>query len=61
VRILEESRERGQLLTGLLYLDEEMEDFATREKLPERPLREYGEEDLRVDREDFARLMAELA
>jgi 2-oxoglutarate ferredoxin oxidoreductase subunit beta len=61
VRILEESRERGQLLTGLLYLDEEMEDFATRERLPVRPLREYGEEDLRVDREDFARFMAELA
>jgi 2-oxoglutarate ferredoxin oxidoreductase subunit beta len=61
VRILEESRERGQLLTGLLYLDEEMEDFATRERLPVRPLREYGEDDLRVDREDFARFMAELA
>jgi 2-oxoglutarate ferredoxin oxidoreductase subunit beta len=61
VRILEESRERGHLLTGLLYVDEEMEDFATRERLPERPLREYAEEDLRIDREDFARLMAELA
>jgi 2-oxoglutarate ferredoxin oxidoreductase subunit beta len=61
VRILEESRERGHLLTGLLYVDEEMEDFATRERLPLRPLREYGEEDLRIDREDFARLMAELA
>lgn len=60
-RLLEESRERGQLLTGLLYVDEEMEDFATREQLPERPLREYGEEELRVDPEDFARLMAELA
>jgi 2-oxoglutarate ferredoxin oxidoreductase subunit beta len=61
VRILEESRERDQLLTGLLYVDEEMEDFATRERLPERPLRDFGEEELRIDREDFARLMAELA
>ena len=61
VRILEESRERGHLLTGLLYVDEQMEDFATRERLPERPLRDFGDEDLRIDREDFARLMAELA
>jgi 2-oxoglutarate ferredoxin oxidoreductase subunit beta len=60
-RLLEESRERGQLLTGLLYLDEEAEDFASREHLPERPLRELGEEELRIDREDFARLMAEFA
>jgi 2-oxoglutarate/2-oxoacid ferredoxin oxidoreductase subunit beta len=60
-RLLEESRERGQLLTGLLYLDEEAEDFASREHLPERPLRELGEEELRIDPEDFARLMAEFA
>jgi 2-oxoglutarate ferredoxin oxidoreductase subunit beta len=61
IRLLEESRERGQLLTGLLYVDERMEDFATREHLPERPLRDYGEDDLRISREDFGRLMAELA
>jgi 2-oxoglutarate/2-oxoacid ferredoxin oxidoreductase subunit beta len=61
IRLLEESRERGQLLTGLLYVDERMEDLATRERLPERPLRDYGEDDLRISREDFGRLMAELA
>ncbi len=61
IRLLEESRERGQLLTGLLYLDERMEDLATRERLPERPLRDYGEDDLRISREGFGRLMAELA
>jgi 2-oxoglutarate ferredoxin oxidoreductase subunit beta len=61
IRLLEESRERGQLLTGLLYVDERMEDFATRERLPERPLRDYDEADLRIGREDFGRLMAELA
>jgi 2-oxoglutarate ferredoxin oxidoreductase subunit beta len=60
-RLIDETRERGQLLTGLLYVDEEMEDFATREGLPERPLRDYREEELRVGREDFANLMAELA
>jgi hypothetical protein len=61
MRLLEESRESGQLLTGLLYVDERMEDFATREGLPERPLRDYGESELRIGREDFGRLMAELA
>jgi 2-oxoglutarate/2-oxoacid ferredoxin oxidoreductase subunit beta len=61
IRLLEESRERDQLLTGLLYVDESMEDFATRERLPERPLRDLGEDDLRIGREDFAALMSELA
>jgi 2-oxoglutarate ferredoxin oxidoreductase subunit beta len=60
MRILEESRERGQLLTGLLYVDRDMLDFATREGLPERPLHEYRDDELRIGREDFDRLMAEL-
>jgi 2-oxoglutarate/2-oxoacid ferredoxin oxidoreductase subunit beta len=61
MRLLEESRQSGQLLTGLLYLDERMEDFATREGLPERPLRDLAETELRPSREEFGRLMAELA
>jgi 2-oxoglutarate ferredoxin oxidoreductase subunit beta len=61
MRLLEESRQRGQLVTGLLYLDEQMEDFATRERLPERPLRDLGEAELRISRDDFNRLMQELA
>jgi 2-oxoglutarate ferredoxin oxidoreductase subunit beta len=61
MRLLEESRERNQLLTGLLYFDEHAQDFASRERLPERPLRDLAEEDLRISREDFARHMSELA
>jgi 2-oxoglutarate ferredoxin oxidoreductase subunit beta len=61
MRMLEESRQSGQLLTGLIYLDERMEDFATREGLPERPLRDLAEPELRPSREEFGRLMAELA
>ncbi len=61
MRGLEESRAGGHLLTGLLYLDGAAEDFATREGLPERALRDLGEADLRPSRTDFARLMAELA
>jgi 2-oxoglutarate ferredoxin oxidoreductase subunit beta len=61
MRLIEESRERNQLLTGLLYIDESAEDFATRERLPQRALRELGEDDLRISREDFALHMSELA
>lgn len=61
IRLLEESRERNQLLTGLVYIDESAEDFATRENLPARPLRDLAEEDLRIGREDFAQLISELA
>jgi 2-oxoglutarate ferredoxin oxidoreductase subunit beta len=61
MRLIEESRERNQLLTGLLYIDEAAQDFATRENLPARPLRDYTESELRMGHEDFATLMSELA
>ncbi|MDQ6637728.1 MAG: 2-oxoacid:ferredoxin oxidoreductase subunit beta [Candidatus Dormibacteraeota bacterium] len=61
IRLLEEGRSRGQLVTGLVYLDETMEDFATREHLPERPLHSLGEAELRPSREDFDALMGSLA
>lgn len=60
IRLLEESRDEGHLLTGLVYVDERLEDFVSREHLPERPLRDFGAADLRTSHEDFARLMAEL-
>jgi 2-oxoglutarate ferredoxin oxidoreductase subunit beta len=61
IRLVEESRARGQLLTGLLYCDEHTEDFATREQIVDCPLRDLTEPDLRLTREQFAGLMAELA
>jgi 2-oxoglutarate ferredoxin oxidoreductase subunit beta len=60
MRLIEESRTRGQLLTGLLYVDEHAQDFATRERLAERPLRDLGEAELRPSRDDFDGLMREL-
>ena len=60
MRLLEESRSRGQLLTGLLFVDENAEDFATREHLAEGPLRDCTEADLRPTREQFSALMREL-
>jgi 2-oxoglutarate ferredoxin oxidoreductase subunit beta len=61
MRMIEEARERNHLLTGLLYIDESAEDFATRENLSTRPLRDLDETDLRIPREDFAQLISELA
>jgi 2-oxoglutarate ferredoxin oxidoreductase subunit beta len=61
IRVIEEGRRRQHLVTGLLYVDERMEDFATREGLPERPLCELAEDDLRIPPAGFDRLMAELA
>ena len=61
LHLIEEAREKGILLTGLLYLDESAEDFATREHLPEQSLRDLAEADLRIGREDFDKLMRELA
>jgi 2-oxoglutarate ferredoxin oxidoreductase subunit beta len=61
MRLIEEARERNQLLTGLLYIDREAQDFATRERLPERPLRDLTDQELRIRREDFALHMSELA
>ena len=60
-RVLDEAREGGHLTTGLLYVDERAEDFATRERLPRRALRDLGESELRLSREQFDALMEELA
>jgi hypothetical protein len=48
-------------VTGLLYIEPEAEDFSTRERLPERPLRDYTEDELRLTREQFDEVMAEMA
>jgi hypothetical protein len=48
-------------VTGLLYLDTAMEDFATTEHIPERPLKDLGEDELRLSREDFETFMSEFA
>jgi hypothetical protein len=48
-------------VTGLLYLDTTMEDFATTEHIPQRPLKDLGESELRLTPDDFAQLMSEFA
>jgi hypothetical protein len=44
-------------VTGLLYVDAQAPDLAAREHLPRRPLADFGADDLRIGREDWARLM----
>ena len=61
IRLVEESRAAGHLLTGLLNVDESMADFASTEKRPERPLRDLTDADLRLGRDQFQALMAEFA
>ena len=51
-----------ELLDQGIGVDEpEAEDFSTRERLPERPLRDYTEDELRLTREQFDEVMAEMA
>jgi 2-oxoglutarate ferredoxin oxidoreductase subunit beta len=61
MRVIEEGRAAGHLVTGLLYVDTTMEDFATTEHIPQRPLKDLGESELRLTTEEFAQLMSEFA
>ena len=60
-QVIHDARSRGEILTGLLYIDEERPDLGTVEHLPERALRELGELDLRPSREAFDALMRDYA
>jgi 2-oxoglutarate ferredoxin oxidoreductase subunit beta len=57
MRVIHESRAKGEILTGMIYLDAEHPDLGTIERIPTRPLREFGEVELRPSREAFASLM----
>ena len=61
IRVLEEGRAAGQLVTGLLYVDTTMQDFGTTERIPELPLKDLGENELRPTRDQFAQFMSEFA
>jgi 2-oxoglutarate ferredoxin oxidoreductase subunit beta len=61
IRVIEEGRAAGHLVTGLLYVDTAMADFATTEQIPETPLKDLGEDELRLTRDQFAQFMSEFA
>ncbi|MBV8245889.1 MAG: 2-oxoacid:ferredoxin oxidoreductase subunit beta [Candidatus Eremiobacteraeota bacterium] len=50
-------RSRGEIVTGLLYVDTRASDLCEKEKLSLRPLAQMGESDLRISRDEFAKLM----
>ncbi len=60
-RVMHEGRGRGELITGLLYIDTAARDLCSRERLPATPLAQLAEDDLRLTRAQWDDLMASLA
>ncbi len=60
LQVMHEARERGELVTGLLYINTAARDLNARERLPRKPLAQHNESDLRISREDWASLMGSL-
>ena len=60
-RTVHESRARGEMVTGLLFVNTAATDLATREKLPATPLVRFSEAELRPSPEGWNTLMAEFA
>ncbi|MBV9149293.1 MAG: 2-oxoacid:ferredoxin oxidoreductase subunit beta [Candidatus Eremiobacteraeota bacterium] len=52
------TRENGELVTGLLYIDAKSKDFCERERLPRKPLSSLREAELRLTRAEWEKLMA---
>jgi 2-oxoglutarate ferredoxin oxidoreductase subunit beta len=62
LRVIHEARDKGELLTGLLYINPKQKDLCELESLPEDvSLKDLGEEQLRPSREVFEELMREYA
>ncbi|MHB1550708.1 MAG: 2-oxoacid:ferredoxin oxidoreductase subunit beta [Vulcanimicrobiaceae bacterium] len=61
LRVVHEARGRGELVTGLLYVNPASEDLCERERVPRQPLKDLGEADLRIGRAEWAKLMESFA
>ena len=57
LRTIHEATGRGEFVTGLLYVDTNAQDLCERERLPRTPLVGLEEESLRIDRDEWERLM----
>jgi 2-oxoglutarate ferredoxin oxidoreductase subunit beta len=60
LRLLEESREKQEMLTGLIYINESRPTLPEVMQLTETPLARLASEQLRPTREQFNEVMAEL-
>jgi 2-oxoglutarate ferredoxin oxidoreductase subunit beta len=58
LQLLEESRERGEFLTGLLYINESRKTLPEVMGINDTPLAQLRDDQLRPSRETFAKLMA---
>jgi 2-oxoglutarate ferredoxin oxidoreductase subunit beta len=56
IKAIHDSRARGEFVTGLLFVDPSIPDLCAREKMSKTPLRELKEDDLRISRQDWAKL-----
>ena len=54
---IHQATERGEFVTGLLYVNTKAKDLSERERLPKRPLVAYDEASLRISRSDWEALM----
>jgi len=61
MRAIREGRERGELVTGLLYVKPDAGDLCEREHMTQTPLAHLGEDDLRIDRDGWDALMQSFA
>ena len=59
-RLIEEGHQSGQLITGVLYARPDQDDLVTHERLTSKPLRDLGEAELRLTKDQFAAVMGEL-
>jgi 2-oxoglutarate ferredoxin oxidoreductase subunit beta len=57
LRVIDDGRRSGEVVTGLLYVNPSALDLCTREHLPTTPLRDFGEAELRLTRDQFGSLM----
>ncbi len=57
MRVMHEARSRGELVTGLLFVDTSARDLCSREGLSSVPLAQLREDDLRPSRDQWDTLM----
>ncbi len=60
MKLIHEARQKGELVTGLLYVNPGMKDLCERENIPhQKALKDFTETELRPSREQFDALMQE--
>jgi 2-oxoglutarate ferredoxin oxidoreductase subunit beta len=55
-RTIQETRKKGEFVTGLLFVDPNVPDLCEKEKMTKTPLRDLKEDDLRISRAQWSEL-----